>query len=153
MQDVYQVCNGKWKARVKIDDPDKEIPSYIIRKEEGELWSLQFDGRRFVCWKCGSPDHIGDKCKDQERTFEEVFEHVPVSWAAIVKGNAGVGPDLSVRREAIAKQIRENNERKPKERRKTEERKQAEIEEKERARIGDEAKRQRLLAEAAQQGP
>ena len=45
------VSNGKWKARVKIDDPDKEIPSYIIRKEEGELWSLQFDGRRFVCWK------------------------------------------------------------------------------------------------------
>ena len=54
------VTNGKWKARVKILDPDKEIPSYIIRKEEGELWSLQFDGRRFVCWKCGSPDHIGE---------------------------------------------------------------------------------------------
>ena len=111
------VTNGKWKARVKIENPDKEIPSYIIRKEEGELWSLQFDGRRFVCWNCGSPEHIGDKCKDQERTFEEVFggvdEPAPVSWAAIVKGNAGVGPDLTVKREAIAKQIRENNERKP----------------------------------------
>ena len=82
------VTNGKWKVRVKIDNPEKEIPSYIIRKEEGELWSLQYDGRRFVCWKCGSPDHIGDKCKEQERTFEEVFgeENGPasVSWAAFV---------------------------------------------------------------------
>ena len=100
------LTNGKWKARVKILDPDKEIPSYIISKEEGELWSLQFEGRRFVCWKCGSPDHIGDKCKDQERTSEEVFgendEPAPVSWAAIVRGNVGGGPDLTVKREAIA---------------------------------------------------
>ena len=51
-------------------DPNRHIPPYIIRREEGELWSLNFEGRRFVCWKCGSPDHIGDKCKDQERTFE-----------------------------------------------------------------------------------
>ena len=77
------VTNGKWKVRVKIQDPDKEIPSYIIRKEEGELWSLLFDGRRFVCWKCGSSEHIGDKCRDPEKTFEEVFgqhdEAAPVS--------------------------------------------------------------------------
>ena len=115
------VTNGKWKVRVKIDNPDKDIPSYIIRKEEGELWSLQFDGRRFVCWKCGSPDHIGDKCKDPERTFEEVFgednEPASVSWAAIVKGKVGQGPDLSEKREAIAKQIRENNEGKARENR------------------------------------
>ena len=31
------VTNGKWKVRVKILDPDRAIPSYIIRKEEGEL--------------------------------------------------------------------------------------------------------------------
>ena len=66
------VTNGKWKVRVKILDPDRAIPSYIIRKEEGELWSLLFDGRRFVCWKCGSADHIGDKCREHERTFKEV---------------------------------------------------------------------------------
>jgi hypothetical protein len=64
------------------------------------------------------------------RTFEEVFgendEPAPVSWAAIVKGNVGGGPDLTVKREAIAKQIRENNERKAKEKREAEERKQAE---------------------------
>ena len=113
------VTNGKWKVRVKIEDPDKQIPSYIIRKEEGELWSLLFDGRRFVCWKCGSSEHIGDKCRDPEKTFEEVFgqhdEAAPVSWAAIVKGKAGLGPDLSEKRDNYAKQIRENNERKAQE--------------------------------------
>ena len=67
------IRNGKWKVRVKILDPDKAIPSYIIRKDEGELWSLLFEGRRFVCWKCGSADHIGDKCRELEKTFEEVF--------------------------------------------------------------------------------
>ena len=70
------VTNGKWKVKIKINNPDMKIPSYIIRKEEGELWSLSFDGRRFVCWKCGSPDHIGDKCRAQEKTFEEVFGEV-----------------------------------------------------------------------------
>ena len=85
------VTNGKWKVRVKILDPDRVIPSYIIRKEEGELWSLLFDGRRFVCWKCGSADHICDKCREFEKTFEEVFGDnndndggtAPVSWAAV----------------------------------------------------------------------
>ena len=150
------VTNGKWKVRVKIDNPDKDIPSYIIRKEEGELWSLQFDGRRFVCWKCGSPDHIGDKCRDPERTFEEVFgednEPASVSWAAIVKGKVGQGPDLSVKREAIAKQIRENNERKAREKREAGERRQAEFVEQERVRFENETERQRRIAGADEQG-
>ena len=150
------VTNGKWKVRVKIENPDKEIPSYIIRKEEGELWSLQFEGRRFVCWKCGSPEHIGDKCREQERTFEEVFggddEPAPVSWAAIVKGNTGTGPDLTVKRDAIAKQIKENNERKEREKREAGERRQAEAAEQEKVRAESEAERQRVIATAQEQG-
>ena len=150
------MTNGKWKVRVKIDNPEKEIPSYIIRKEEGELWSLQYDGRRFVCWKCGSPDHIGDKCKDQERTFEEVFgedtEPALVSWAAIVRGNTGEGPDLTAKRDAIAKQIRENNEKKARERREAEERRQAEVLEQERVRVEAENERQRTIVAAQEQG-
>ena len=31
------VTNGKWKVRGKILDPDRAIPSYIIRKEEAVL--------------------------------------------------------------------------------------------------------------------
>ena len=67
------VTNGTWSLRVKITDPKKYVPSYIHRREEGELWSLNFEGRVFFCWKCGSNTHIGDKCRDQMKTFEEVL--------------------------------------------------------------------------------
>ena len=46
------VTNGTWSLRVKITDPEKFIPSYIHRRDEGELWSLNFEGRIFCCWKC-----------------------------------------------------------------------------------------------------
>ena len=72
-----------------------------------------------MCWKCGSPDHIGDKCRDQERTFEEVFgddsEESPLSWAAVVKGDSVMDNELRARRDAIAKQIKDSNEVKAKE--------------------------------------
>ena len=38
------VTNGTWLARVKILDPDMHIPPYIIRREEVELLSLNFQG-------------------------------------------------------------------------------------------------------------
>ena len=67
------VTNGTWELRVKIIDAEKVIPSYIHRRDEGELWSLNFEGRVFCCWKCGSGSHIGDKCKEQARTFDDIF--------------------------------------------------------------------------------
>ena len=36
------VTNGTWFVRFRILDADKNIPPYIIRREEGELWSLNF---------------------------------------------------------------------------------------------------------------
>ena len=124
------VTNGQWALRLKIMDQDKAIPSYVYRRDEGELWSLNFEGRRFVCCKCGSPDHIGDKCKGQERTFDEVFgEDSPLSWAAVVKGDSGIGEDLRARRDAMAKQIKEGNEVKDNERKEAEETRRAELEE------------------------
>ena len=42
------VTNGTWSLRVKITDADKSIPSYIHRRDEGELWSLNFEGRVFL---------------------------------------------------------------------------------------------------------
>ena len=36
------VNNGTWSLRVKIPDADKSIPSYIHRRDEGKLWSLNF---------------------------------------------------------------------------------------------------------------
>ena len=129
------VTNGTWMVRVRILDADKNIPPYIIRREEGELWSLNFEGRRFVCWKCGSPDHIGDKCRDQERTFEEVFgdsndtEVAAHSWAAVVKGNSGLDEDARAKRDAIAKQIKDGNAVKAREKQEAEEKRLAELEE------------------------
>ena len=43
------VTNGTWTLRVKITDHEKFIPSYIHRRDEGELWSLNFEGRVFCC--------------------------------------------------------------------------------------------------------
>ena len=86
------VTNGTWSLRVKILDQEKIIPSYVHRRDEGELWSLNFEGRVFCCWKCGSGNHIGDKCRDQTRTFDEVFNgsasdegFVKPTWAAVVR--------------------------------------------------------------------
>ena len=111
------VTNGTWLVRVRITDPNKVIPPYIIRRDEGELWSLNFDGRRFVCWKCGSSDHIGDKCRDQERTFEEVFgddkgPDAPISWAAVVRGSSDFNDSFRTKRDEIAKKIQLSNKEK-----------------------------------------
>ena len=153
------VTNGTWLVRVRILDADKNIPPYIIRREEGELWSLNFEGRRFVCWKCGSPDHIGDKCRDQERTFEEVFgddgEAAAVaeqSWAAVVKGKSGLDPAARAKRDAFARQIKENNEVKEKENKELEEKRLAEVEEIERKRLEVQEARNKAINEGMLKG-
>ena len=118
------VTNGTWLARVRITDPDKAIPPYVNRREE-------------VCWKCGSSDHIGDKCKDQEGTFEEVFGNTDgssKSWAAIVKGQSTLNANVLVRRDEIAKQIKENNEQRARERQALEDKEQEKIDAARRAR-------------------
>ena len=150
------VTNGTWLVRVRILDADKNIPPYIIRREEGELWSLNFEGRRFVCWKCGSSEHIGDKCKDQERTFEEVFgdgvEDSPHSWAAVVKGNSGLGEDLRAKRDAMAKQIKDGNEVKAREKKEAEEKRKAELMEIEKKKEKVDLERQEALAKGRESG-
>ena len=86
---LYQWCLEYQK---KITDPEKIIPSYIHKRDEGELWSLNFEGRIFCCWKCGSISHMGDKCQDQTKTFEGVFNgsasddsSLRPTWAAVVR--------------------------------------------------------------------
>ena len=80
--------------------------------------------------------------------FGQSNEDGPVSWAAIVKGKAGLGPDLSEKRDNYAKQIRENNERKAQEKRIVEERRKAALAEQERVRLEIEAEKQRAIKEA-----
>ena len=140
------VTNGMWTVKVKILDPDKELPSYIHRQDEGEIWSLNFEGRRFVCWKCGSPSHIGDKCREPGRTFEETFpeeEEVrdgsAITWAAVVR-NKGA---LASARKDLEKKIAEKNREKDIARIENEQRKVDE-EQLERERLANEAREREL---------
>ena len=147
------VTNGTWSLRVKIFDPDKIIPSYIHRRDEGELWSLNFEGRIFCCWKCGSSSHIGDKCRDQARTFEEIFtgdpenetQFTPPTWAAVVRSGSGETEVQKARREEIENKIKEDNRRRDREKRFMEEKKKAEEEEAEYQRMQAEQDRRKAI--------
>ena len=110
------VSNGTWSLRVKILDPEKYIPSYIHRRDEGEIWSLNFEGRVFCCWKCGSGDHIGDKCRDQSKTFEEVFnssnpDFIKPTWATVVRSGKGVSDQQEERTREMELRLKELNKR------------------------------------------
>ena len=138
------VTNGTWALRVKILDSEKIIPSYIHRRDEGELWSLNFEGRVFCCWKCGNGNHIGDKCRDQTRTFEEVFngsvtdeDFVKPSWAAVVRSGQGENTEQSQRIKDMEAKLKEENKLRDKEKKDHEERER--LKEVERERVIEEA--------------
>ena len=136
------VTNGTWGLRVKILDPDKIIPSYIHRRDEGELWSLNFEGRIFCCWKCGSGTHIGDKCRDHSRTFDEVFNgsvsddsFEKPTWAAVVRSCQGGSEEQRQKVKDIETKIKQDNKRRDREREEFEELKRVEEEELERQKM------------------
>ena len=151
------VTNGTWILRVKILDSDKVIPSYIHRRDEGELWSLNFEGRVFCCWKCGSGTHIGDKCRDQTRTFDEIFSgvdgdeggNVKPTWAAVVRSGQGECQNHTSRVKEIEQKLKEDNVRKDKEYEEIENQKKFDEEETERQRQKDAALRQKAVEKAA----
>ena len=70
-----------------------------------------------------------------------------VSWAAILKGKGGLNPDLTMKRDNYARQIKEFNEKKAKDERDAEERKEAELAHQERLRTA-EVERQHQLAKS-----
>ena len=128
--------NGTWNVRVKITDHEKAIPSYIHRRDEGELWSLNFEGRTFCCWKCGSGTHIGDKCRDQNRTFEEVFNggssdpnFKTPTWAAVVRKGHGYSEVERQRAIEMEAKLKEQNEKRDRERNAEDQRKLLEAQE------------------------
>ena len=151
------VTNGTWTMRVRIADAEKIIPSYIHRRDEGELWSLNFEGRVFCCWKCGNGSHIGDKCRDQSRTFEEIFggvdsvvdEFVKPTWAAVVRSGNGENEAHASRVKEMERKVREENLRKDQERIELEAVKQREDAEIELHRMEDLQVRQKALDEAS----
>lgn len=152
------ITNGTWALRVKILDPDKMIPSYIHRRDEGELWSLNFEGRVFCCWKCGSGTHIGDKCRDQSRTFEEIFngsvtdtDFEKPTWAAVVRSGPGDGEGLEQRQriKEIEAKLKEDNKRRDREEKLLEERRKIEEEEAENQKQAAGEERRRALEDVA----
>ena len=109
------VTNGTWAIRLKVRDQDVEIPSYIYRKDEGELWSLNFEGRQFACWKCGSSAHIGDRCWNMQ-TFDEMFNgsvndenFSKPTWAMMVQKNLPGDDAVRTREKEIELDIRNKN--------------------------------------------
>ena len=146
--------DGDWELRVKITDLEKPIPSYVYRRDEGEIWSLVFEGRKFCCWKCGSPTHIGDKCVSQPRTFEEVFnpgeEAVDKpTWAAIVRSGRPVTEEHRSAVQNFEKQIREDNQRRDRIKKDLEEKEKLEEAESEKRRHNLQRERAAILNEAA----
>ena len=151
------VTNGTWTMRVRIADPDKIIPSYIHRRDEGELWSLNFEGRIFCCWKCGSGSHIGDKCREQSRTFDEVFggvdsaggEFEKPTWAAVVRSGKGDSDAHNARVKEMERKVRDENLRKDNELRELDAAKTREEAEIELKRKTESLVRQKALEETA----
>ena len=96
--------NGIWTVKL-IMDKDKCLPPFLIMKEEGdvcmyvyvyvgEVWQLATGGEASVCWKCGQPGHIGDKCHQDVSALaaslsSSAESHQP-SWAHVVRGARGV---------------------------------------------------------------
>ena len=83
----------------------------------------------FCCWKCGSGDHIGDKCWTQSRSFEEVFngsvsdiDFVKPTWAAVVRTGNGDNPEQTQRVNDMEAKLKEENKRRDREQKEWEER-------------------------------
>ena len=149
------VTNGTWALRVKILDQDKVIPSYIHRRDEGELWSLNFEGRVFCCWKCGNGNHIGDKCRDQTRTFDEIFnnslvedENEKPTWAAVVRSGQGESEEQRKKMKEMEAKLKEENRKRDRERQEVEQQKNLELEEEERKRWQAEKEKQDNIEKA-----
>ena len=149
------VTNGTWALRVKILDQDKVIPSYIHRRDEGELWSFNFEGRVLCCWKCGNGNHIGDKCRDQTRTFHEIFNNSLVeddnekpTWAAVVRSGQGESEEQRKKMKEMEAKLKEENRKRDRERQEVEQQKKLELEEEERKRLQAEKEKQDTIEKA-----
>ena len=90
----------------------------------------------FCCWKCGSGTHIGDKCRDHTRTFEEVFngsvtdiEFEKPTWAAVVRSGQGDDSEQRQRTKDFEAKLKADNKRRDSEQKEIEERLRVEKEE------------------------
>ena len=84
--------NGIWSVKL-ILEKDQTLTPFLIMKEEGEVWQLA-TGEISVCWKCGAPGHIGDKCYQDISVLAASLVGPSVSqqpsWAHVVRGARAV---------------------------------------------------------------
>ena len=118
---------------------------------------MNFEGRVFCCWKCGSGSHIGDKCRDQNRTFEEVFAGleegeseglVQPTWAAVVRSGNGETEEYRKRVKEVECRLTEENLRRQKEKKELERIQRLADEAEEKRKAEEDARRQFAIEEA-----
>ena len=95
----------------------------------------------FCCWKCGSGTHIGDKCPDQARTFDEIFNgsasdenFQEPTWAVVVSRGVGESDEQRQKQSEFEMKLKDENKRRQKERQDQEEKAKIELAEVERQR-------------------
>ena len=69
-----------------------------------------------MCWKCGSPAHIGDRCDNQGRTFDEIFNgsgsyesFSPPTWAAVVRTGVMESEEVKNNKQRMEARLKELN--------------------------------------------
>ena len=89
------VGDGTWILRIRPQD-GKGLPSIIYYDdEEGnkDVWSLIFDGKVSVCYKCGKQGHRGDRCRAVRPSAESSGNKAPLgvgTYCDVVKKNVDV---------------------------------------------------------------
>ena len=74
------IADGTWIIRMRPEQ-GKGLPSIIYyTDEEGntDVWSIIFDGKVSLCYKCGQKGHRGDRCRARESKEGEKGMIAPV---------------------------------------------------------------------------
>ena len=89
------VSDGTWILRMRPEQ-GKGLPSIIYYQDEGgntDLWSIIFDGKVSMCYKCGVTGHRGDQCRAARPRVEDQGMTAPVgvgTYCDVVKKNVVV---------------------------------------------------------------
>ena len=88
------VSDGTWHLRMRPEQ-GKGLPSIVYFTEGGntDTWSLIFDGKVAICWKCGGEAHRGDQCRSVRPKPSEQGKTAPVgigTYCDVVKDGLAV---------------------------------------------------------------
>ena len=83
------VSDGTWLLRIRPEQ-GKGLPSIVYFSEAGntDIWSIIFDGKVSICWKCGGEGHRGDQCRSVRPKPNAQGQTAPVglgTWCDVIK--------------------------------------------------------------------